>query len=101
MKTTAVKASKLGTNWTAEHHLNHAMSRTQWIERIGKADATHCSAEIAAADTILTNLQGYRRNSTRRWQDTQELAAALEAYAILLQRHGVTVHDPEKPDEPA
>lgn len=69
----------------------------QWAELLGKTDASNCSAEIAAAGFILNQLRGYRptRKASLK-SDTEILAAALEGYALLLQRHGLILDDPEK-----
>ncbi len=66
------------------------MSPDQWKVVLGKADATHRSAEEAAADCIISYLAGYPARSKWRAKDTRQLADALVAYAQLLQEAGVT-----------
>lgn len=63
----------------------------QWADWIGSADATDCGDAIAAARRILAALPGYRKNATTAVEDIGNLANALQAYALLLQRSGVTV----------
>jgi hypothetical protein len=52
-----------------------------WVEILSKLDATHCSAEAAAATRIIGDLIGYRHTSKNRARDEQELANAMQAYA--------------------
>jgi len=65
-----------------------------WTTILGRANASQCSAEYAAAERIIADLVGYNWKSRHRRRDTQELATALEAYAVLVQRAGLRLPDP-------
>lgn len=52
-----------------------------WMIILGRQDATHSSAEIAAANRIIGDLVGYQRSSRHRQRDAKELANAMQAYA--------------------
>ncbi len=70
---------------------NDQKSMEQWIDIFNVLDATDISPEEAIANRILSDLEGYRRNSAFRTIDVKTLASAIEAYAALVQRHGITV----------
>jgi hypothetical protein len=61
----------------------------QWKAIYGPLNAP-ASSELAIAQRILGDLIGYRASSTHRYEDAQQLANALAAYAKLLHEHGVT-----------
>ena len=71
---------------------------SQWIEILGKTNASHCSAGFAAATCILGNIVGYNFKSLNRIQDAHELANALEAYATMIQQVGVKLPVPDPLD---
>lgn len=56
----------------------------EWKELLGKADATHESAERAAARCILNKCAGFFCDD-----DVIEVATALQAWEELLVDHGV------------
>jgi len=60
---------------------------------LGNLDATHISAEHAAAQYILNHLAGYRSNAKLSSQiaDRKFLETALQAYAKLVQEYGVKI----------
>lgn len=62
-----------------------------WATAIGNADASDCGDATAAARRIIADLYGYNHKSKHRANDTAELANAIQAYALLLQKAGVTV----------
>jgi hypothetical protein len=61
-----------------------------WVQCFEATPAPH-SAEEAIARRILGDLTGYRDNSQHKDSDVKQLANAIQAYAYLLQKHGVTV----------
>lgn len=61
----------------------------QLVQQFGALDATNCSSEEAISQRILGDLLGYRGNSSHRREDVEFLGNALQAYARLLQIHGV------------
>ena len=62
-----------------------------YVHSLGTANATHCSAEEAAASVILNSLAGYNHRSKHRAADLQRIESAIVAYAKLLQDAGVKV----------
>ena len=66
----------------------------QWAEILGNCNATNCGSAQAAANRILGDLVGYRHTSQHRAADIEQLANALEAYALLVQRAGLKLPDP-------
>lgn len=63
-----------------------------WIEVFGKLPSPSTeTAEQTIASFILGDLVGYRDNSSHRNSDVAELANALQAYARMVQQHGVKI----------
>lgn len=60
----------------------------EWTEIFGKTPSPG-SPEEAIASRVIGDLWGYRHASKHRAQDVKSLAAAFEAYAKLIQEHGV------------
>lgn len=63
------------------------MSIKELAEVFGKLDATHIGAEEAIATFILANVKVYSTQQAK----TAFVAKAIQAYALLLQEHGVKV----------
>jgi hypothetical protein len=67
------------------------MDIDQLVKIFGDLDCTNCGDAEAVAQHIIGNLIGYRSGSTHRREDVAFLAVAVQAYAKLLQEHGVKV----------
>jgi hypothetical protein len=65
------------------------MDIDQLVRIFGDLDCTNCGDAEAVAQYIISNLIGYRSGSTHRREDVAFLGVAVQAYARLLQEHGV------------
>ena len=61
-------------------------------DNLGKLNATYCSVEDAIAEHLLLRLSSYKYHSKEATAaDIKTVSKMLQAYALLLQDHGVKV----------